>query len=479
MNARIVAAVVRLELTRSRRVLVWGSGLAIVGTVGAFALDGTAAAVFGFVAGCTVFATVMFAPLSTLLAEKLLGTLELDRTLPVSTRLLATARLVAAAVRTLPMLLLLAIVALFVVRALPPVGGLTLAFAVGAAQVLYWSVLWIGYGLLARFDFKKLIWLPALLWFTAVLAPDAVADALWRAVGEPATTMLAAALTDPARLPVLGVALLALAALCFGIALLLVTSGLRRFQPDPLALQGVVEEVPREELTPARRGAVVAVMRLRLRLVTPQVRRELTIVAAMLALLTLEAFGVSQLSVLTGIARAYVPVLAFMMPAAIGLQLLPARQLGTIEGLQQLPYPRRDVALGHLLAVLLLSVPAVAIWTVAQAIGGGLPGADRLLRVWTAIGAGSWCMAGVVLWATRRRLLLAFGIPTALFLAGRTLLPALGLDVAPPLAAIFEYWAAHRAWLAPATTLSAFAVALALGMAMFAHGLRTYQPKAR
>lgn len=481
MTRRIVAAVVRMDLIRARKTLLWGGGLALAATIAALTLDGGAAIAAAFVVGVTLFSTTMFAPMSTLLVEKLLGTMELDRTLPVPLRVLATARVIAASLRTVPMLLLLGTVAVVVSRETAAVPVSTLVFAVFALQLLYWSGLWVSYGLLARFDFKKLMWLPAALWFVAVFAPDSLVDPLTRALVERITILVTAALADPARLPALGLVLLGVAALCFSIALALVVSGLRRFQPNPLALQGVVEAVPREELTPVRRGPIVAIMRLKLRLATPQMRRELAIVAAMVAVLLADANGVSALSGLAGLANVYLPVLAFLMPGAIGIQLLPARQLGTIEGLQQLPCTRRDVALGHLLTILLLAVPAVTIWAVAKIIEGGPVDGERIARLWAAMSAFSWLTASLAVWATQRRLVIAaalvIGVPAALFFGGRWLLPLIGVDLSPQLAAMFAYWNANVSWLRPTVTLVAFVAAVGAGLAMFTHGLRTYQQK--
>jgi hypothetical protein len=327
------------------------------------------------------------------------------------------------------------------------------------------------------------VWLPAALWFAALVTPDAVVAALFKSVGERATSLLMAALADPSRLPPLGAAVLGVAALCFGIALMLLTSGLRRFEPDPLALQGVVEKVPREELTPVGRGVLTAIIRLRLRLVAPQIRREMMFVAAMVAVLLAESFGVAAVGPLAEISRIYLPVLAFLMPGSVGMQLMPARQLGTIEGLQQLPYPRRDVALGHLSTVLILSVPAVVIWTLAQVIEGNSPSAERLLRVWLAIGAAAWLTAAFMVWATARRVLIAaiivIGLPTALFFGGRWLLPRLGLDLSPHMASLLAFWAEQKWWLGTTVTLVGFVALVIAGLAMFTHGLRTYQPKAQ
>ncbi len=482
MNGRVIAAVLRVELIRARRSLLWGGGFALLGLLAALWLDRWAAMVSGVIVGVVMVGMVLFAPFGTLLTEKLLGTLELDRTLPVPTRLLAVARLLAAAVRTLPLLLLSTTVAIVASREGAPFSVGTMVFAVAAVQLLYWGALWVGYGLAARFSVKKLIWLPGLLWLAMVLTPDAVAEVLFQRLGDRLSALVSAALADPARLPALGLVLLAIAALSFGIGLVFLTSGLRRFEPDPLALQGVVEDVPREELTPARRGVVVAVVRLRLRLVTQQIRRDLMIAAGLVAVLLADAFGVTQLSALTGLAETYLPVIAFMMPGAVGLHVMPARQLGTIEGLQQLPFPRRDIALGHLLTVLLLSLPAVVIWCVAQAIAGQTPDVERLLRVWTAMGASGWLLAAFGIWVTKRRALIALavvvGVPAGLYVGVGKLLPALGVEIAPRIAAVFAWWDAQRSWLAPTALLCGFAAAMLIGMLLFSHGLRTYQPKA-
>lgn len=483
MSGRVVRAVVRLELIRSRRLLLVGGGVALAGVVAVLLLDGSAAMMAAFVVGIALFVSTMLAPIGTLVQEKLLGTLELDRTLPVPARTMAAARLIAAAVRTLPMMLLLAVIAVLVARETPMFPATTLGFTVLATQLLYWSGLWIGYGLLARFNFKKLIWLPGVLWLVVVFLPDAAGDFLEQRLLEPLLRLLTEAITDPSRLPALGLAVLGIAALCFSIAMVLVASGLRRFQADPLALQGVMEKVPREELVPVGRGPVIAVFRLRLRIVEPQMRREMIFVAVMVAILLAEALGVMSVSVLAELSRTYLPVLAFLMPGAIGIQMILNKQLGTVEGLQQLPQRHRDIAIGHLLAVLALAVPAVVIWSVSRAFEGDAPSAERLLRMWASISAGAWLMAALVLWATLRRVIIAavvvIGVPLVLYFGGGWLLPLIGVDADAPLVALTRYWAEHRDWLGPTLNFVLAAIATAVGLALFTHGLRTYQPKAR
>jgi hypothetical protein len=464
-------------------VLLVGVGVALAGTAAVFLLDGSKAMLAAFLVGLTLFITTMFAPVGSLIQEKLLGTLELDRTLPVPARTLAAARLIAAAIRTLPMLLLLVVVARIISRETAMFGATTLGFSVAAVQCLYWSGLWISYGLLTRFDSKKLIWLPGVLWMLAVFVPDSLGRFVVQSLLSPLAKLLTEAVSDTSRLPLLGLAVLGVAALCFTIAMILVASGLRRFQANPLALQGVMEKVPREELVPAGRGATIAVFRLRLRIAEPQMRRELIFVAAMVAILLAETLGDFSLGVLTEISRTYLPILAFLMPGQIAIHLILTKQLGTVEGLQQLPHRHRDIAIGHLLAVLALSVPAVVIWSISRAVDGEVLSAERLLRMWAAIGAMSWLVAALVIWATLRRVMIAaavmIGVPLVLYFGGGWLLPLIGVAADAPVVAVMRYWANHVAWLKPTLTFALAAVAVAVGLLLFTHGLRTYQPKAR
>jgi len=472
-----------MDFHRSRRVLQVAGGVALAGVIAVVALEGAAAMWTTFAVGLTIFVTTFFAPLGSLGTEKMLGSLEIDRSLPVPTRTLAAARLIAAALRTLPLLLLLVSIAVLVARRTATVDALQLAFAVLALQMLYWSGLWVAYGLLARFNFQKLVWLPAALWILTVLAPDALWKFLERVIVERVTSLAAQAMTDASLLPVLGVAILGFAAVCFGVALLLLTDALRRFQANPMAMQGPMEKVPREELTPVGRGVMIAVLRLRLRLAAPQLRREMIFVAAMVAILFAERLGVSGLSALPDISRSYLPILAFLMPGSMGIQMMLARQLGTIEGLQQLPAPRRDVALGHLLTVGLLAVPAIVIWSVARAFEGDVLDATRLFRMWVTIGAGAFLIASLILWGTLRRILIlagiALGVPLALYYGGGRLLPLLGVDVTGPLVALTRYWVAEESWLKPSLMIAGAVVAIVVALAMFTQGLRTYQSRSR
>ncbi len=174
MNRRAFTAVVRLELLRGRRLLLWGTGAAVLALLGALLLP-RGGALFMGVIGLPLVMIIGMAPLGTLASDKLLGHLEFDRTLPVSLRTIAAGRLVGAALRSLPAML--GVMALGVAIANrstePRVVGLVLVIAV-AAQLLLWWFLWIMLALNARYSLRRLWWLPMSLWLvpTVLLSSD-------------------------------------------------------------------------------------------------------------------------------------------------------------------------------------------------------------------------------------------------------------------------------------------------------------------
>jgi len=104
VNRRAFTAVVRLELLRGRRLLLWGTGAAVLALLGALLLP-RGGALFMGVIGLPLVMIIGMAPLGTLASDKLLGHLEFDRTLPVSLRTIAAGRLMDAALRSLPAML--------------------------------------------------------------------------------------------------------------------------------------------------------------------------------------------------------------------------------------------------------------------------------------------------------------------------------------------------------------------------------------
>lgn len=481
MSWRVIAAVVRVEFIRSRAVLLWGVGPALLAAAAIPFLDGSAEKFTAVFIGLALFASTMLAPIGTLGMEKMTGTLEFDRTLPLPVSRLAAARLIAAALRTLPLLLLPASIAIIFAKSPRPVGGVTIGFAVVAVQLLYWSGMWIGYGLVSRFDLKRLVWAPAIIWLVAVLIPGSALARAKNYLAPRLSELVTGAITDSSKLPMLGLVLLGVAVVAFVIALVLVTSGLRRFVPNPMALQTPMEKVPREELVARGRGVVLAQTGLRLRLATPQIRRELIFVAVMVAVLTADSLGVTVMSALPAISRTYLPILGLMMPGAIAIQLIAARSLGTLEGLQQLPHPRRAVALGHLLAIATLAVPGTIIWSITRAFEGVAVEPTRLLSLAFSATAVAWFAAAVVVWGTIRRVLIlgvvTIGMPFLAIFGGGWLIAALGIDLGSRVAPLFALWAEQEAWLKPTMVILLSVLLVGVSTILFTYGLKTLQPK--
>lgn len=467
MNRRAFAAVVRLEVLRGRRLLLWGSGAAVLALVGALLLP-RGVGLFMGVLGLPLVMIIGMAPLGTLASDKLLGHLEFDRTLPVALRTIAAGRLIGAALRALPATL--GVMALGVAIAnrstAPGVMGLVLVVAV-AVQLLLWWFLWIMLALNARYALRRLWWLPMSLWLLPTLLPESVQAAIGARV-EAVGALLLARMDAPGwLLGAMAAVLVVPTVMIFGGATLCFAGGLARFRPDPGALGVSLGAAPSRELAAIGRGPLLAIARLRLRLAFEQFRREAIIVLVLLAVVVADIGRLAELAAL------YLPILAALMPGAVALQLMTGRANGALEGMQHLPHSRRVVARGHVLAVMVMAIPGVLVIALAAlAQGGGLDG-PHLVSRWLWYFTFGWLGAVLAVWATPRRL---FAVAAALggvaaiwwaITAGVPLTDRL-LDVG----ASARRLQAATGLLLP---LAASVVAMVVGTGLFAWGLRSYQ----
>jgi hypothetical protein len=467
VNHRAFAAVVRLELLRGRRLLLWGTGAALLALLGALLLPRGGALIMGVI-GLPLVMLIGMAPLGTLASDKLLGHLEFDRTLPVSLRTIAAGRLVGAALRALPAMLgVLALGSAIANRSTAPGAlGLVLLIAV-AVQLLLWWFLWIMLALNARYSLRRLWWLPMSLWLLPTLLPESVQAAIGARV-EAFGTFLLARMDAPAWLIGSMSALLVVPTLLiFAAATLGFAGGLARFRPDPAALGVPLGAAPTRELAAIGRGPALAIARLRLRLAFEQFRREAIIVVVLLAVVMADLGQLAELAVI------YLPILAALMPGAVALQLMTGRANGALEGMQHLPHPRRVAAVGHLIAVMVMALPAVLVLALTElATKGGLD-ARHLLSRWLWYVAFGWLGAAFAVWATPRRLLVitaAVGVMVlgwSVITAGPALTDRL-LDLGAAARDLRE----ASGLLLPLGTAAAAAV---LGTELFAWGLRSYQ----
>ncbi len=468
MSRRAFVAVVRLELWRGRSAMLWIGGLAAAAIVATLVLPPTGALVVGMLA-LPVVMVAGLGPLGSLATDKMHGHLEFDRTLPIPLRTIAAGRLLGAAIRTAPMLIALIAVGIGIAReaeAPALVAAPVIVIAAGTLQVLWWCFLWLMLGLNARFSLRRLWWLPMTIWLLPSLLP-ASAKSMIETTVEAAAAEVMTWMDAPWRVGLLllaGLALPVVTAFVGGVALF--AQGLARFRPDPAAFGVRLGAAPKRELAALGRGPLLAVARLRLRLAFEQFRRELVIAAVLVAVV------VADIGELANFARGYLPILAALVPGGIALQLLTARGTGALEGLQHLPHPRRLVALGHLLAVMVLAVPGAALMALSRAANGNAVTAtmDGMSWLWfLAMGA---IGAALAVWSTKRRLFRVALVIGALLVAVWFLTPeeAAASDIED----LFLRWRAMRLAAGPALPLGAALLALVVGTELFARGLASY-----
>lgn len=465
MNRRFLLAHVRLAMARGGTPLAIGAAFAGIGVVGAALAPGGAAWVAVVAAALVLAPTTLVAPLAALTTEKMLGTLEADRTLPVALHVIAAGRLLGSAARTAPVAAILVAVGIATAKTWADLRLGSLVIALPIALLAYWSALWLFYAVSARFSMRWIVWIPAIAWLFGMTMSPAMEAAITRWILAATSELFRE--SDPSAITLLGIVLVALtlAALAFAASSAVLASALARFQHDPSVMTGVLGKVPRRELAAIGRGVLLAVARLRLRLATEQFRREMILVGILVAIILLDVRGIADF------ARSYLPILATLVPAMIALQLMQGRSVGTLESLQQLPHSRRLIALGHLLAVMVLAVAAVAIFAVSRVADGTVVTASGLVIRWLMFATIGYSVAAVTVWATAPRLLALGGITVAIvigivwFASSESRDAGLGDG-----STIGVVWESN-----PVLPAVICLVAIAIATELFAWGLATYQ----
>ncbi len=476
MSAHAYAAVARLAVVRGRTGLIVALALVTVGALGAALLPGWMSMFAGVAGLVSLLITTVSVPLSSLAREKMLGQLDFDRTLPVPLRTIAAGRLSGAALRTLPVAIGLAGIGIALVAQSPEWKQWSLVVALLLALLAYWSSLWISYALIARFPMRRLMWIPGLIWIGLVVMPPALEDAIGERASAAADVLFRQANPSAGALLLIVAGAVVLTAVAFAGANAILVSALARFEPDPTAMLGVHEAAPKRELMAAGRGPVFAVARLRLRLAAATVRRE--VIFAGVAVFVL----VADIGPLTELARIYLPILAAMIPGVVAIQLSQARVTGTLESLQQLPIPHRSVALGHVLAVMVLAIPSVVIIAVARATDALEPDVSLTILLWFLIAAAGSAAAAFVVWGTKRRLaallLIGFATPIALAMLAAWLSNVTGVPLRERIDATVAWWATVGPLGVTAIAVVVAMGAVAIAIEVFARGLSGYQAPA-
>jgi hypothetical protein len=247
----------------------------------------------------------------------------------------------------------------------------------------------------------------------------------------------------------------------------LFASGLERYRFDANALAVQLGKAPARELGAIGKGPLLAVVRLRIRLSLEQQRRQAILLAILLVVMMV---GPEELR---EFARVYVRVLAVLLPAGIALQLTQARNTGYLEGMQQLPHPAITLALGHLVAVAVMAVPGAIVLLLGRAAAGRIPGPVEGMMVWGWFVAGAWVAAVLAVWLKAKYLGILAALVAAMLIGGYVLVGLQGVGVG--FARMFDAFQQLKQWAGIALPIGAALLVSALGIPLFAHGLRTYQ----
>lgn len=464
----------RREVRRGGRLTFVTGVLALVAVGVATRLEGSAALIPGGVALLgAVFA--WFGPMVQLGADRVMGHLEFDRTLPIALRVMATGRLLGASIRILPLLpALLALLLGFRQADGPaPLGNVAVLVVIPLiAQLIATVVLWWVMALNARWSFRKLWWVPTTIGFlpqlSLMLLPESVQATIagWFSGALESFTRAAA---SPQALVLLLLVVVPLLVATFAGAAILFAAGLARYQFDPTQLGVPMSRTSRVELRALGRGPLLAMARLRLRLATEQFRRELVL---LLVLFLIAAFGPGAAS---EFATRYIPVLAALLPAGIALQLMTGRMTGELEGIQQLPLPASTVGLGYLLAIAVMAVPGAVALQLLQAMSGTPPTVLSVASSWAWFVAIAWSGAAVGLWFRRRYLFVAVVL---------LLIPVMALIVFDSgarllagIVALIDRYHALRGSVGPVLPFAVTLLSVVIGVPLFARGLTRYSPQ--
>jgi hypothetical protein len=335
-----------------------------------------------------------------------------------------------------------------------------------AAVVLCWILL----ALNARWQFRRLWWVP----MTLVFGPQFVSSVLPPSLKQPLVAALRAfgqQLLAVATSPLGGLLtlllLLALPVVAFAGATALFAAGVERYRYDENALGAMLGKAPRRELGAIGRGALLAVARLRLRISLEHSRRQLLVLAVFLLLI------VAGSGELRNFSRSYVTVLAGLLPASVAFQLMSARGMGHLEGLQQLPQPALTLALGHLVAVAAMAVPGAAVVLVGRVAAGSPVSLRSGISIWAQILAAAWALAVATVWFRGRYALLGGGVLLSVLGLGYLALGGSGL--AGLLSGLTASLLAASAALGALLPLTLAAVVSAAGLPLFAYAIRNYQ----
>ncbi|MES2304202.1 MAG: hypothetical protein V4558_01770 [Gemmatimonadota bacterium] len=464
----------RREVRRGATLSLASGVVALIAAGISTRLEGSAAMIPG---GLALLGAVFawFGPLVHLGADRVLGHLEFDRTLPIALRVMAAGRLLGASIRILPLFpALVALLIGFRQSSGPAEVGDVVALVVIplVGQVVATVVLWWLMALNARWSFRRLWWLPTTIGFLPQVALMVLPASLRVTVENwfiAAIHTLTGIATGSQLVVLLLLVVVPLLIACFAGAAILFAAGLARYQFDPTQLGVSVSKGSRVELSAIGRGPLLAVARLRLRLATEQFRRELVV---LVVLFLVAAFGPAGAR---DFARHYIPMLAALLPSGIALQLFAGRVTGELEGLQHLPHSASTVGLGYLLAIGVMALPGAVALQLLHAMSGTPPTVVAVLSSWAWFVAIAWGGAAVGLWF-RRRYLIAIVVLLVAMLVTSSFLDSEDRIIGGVIALIDRYRALQIAF-GPLLPFGITLMVVVVGVPLFSRGLARYTPQ--
>lgn len=471
MNRRAFVAIVRLALIRGRTGFLIGGSGALLGLLGAIFLPGIGRALAVMVS-CASLGVSLSATFKSLVTDKMLGHLEVDRTLPLPLKWVAAGRLTAAAILSLPIGLGLAAIGVVIANVSSSLATGAIITAALLALLLSLSFIWTLTALIARFSMRWMAWLPAGFWMAGKVVPSSISDgletriearleSLFLAPGPPVATLLGTLAGG-----------VVLSTLVFFGATLFLADALRRYRWDPSAATKLLGGVPKRELGTLGRGPIPAIARMRLRLAGTHLRQQLIMVAVLMVIILVD------LGEAADFARVYLPILTYLIPSALAIQIIQARTLGTLEGMQQLPHSRRVIGLGHLLAAMVLSLLAVVILGFSQVIDGIEVSPRAVLLRWIWFVAMGTLAMGLSVWLTTRRALALAAIvivaPIGSVLLLGWIFSSLGITTGTQIAELLGPLGELSTFTKGAVPVGIAALATLAGNELFAWGLTTH-----
>ncbi len=476
MNWRAFWAIFRREVARGRRRMEVLGALGVGATVCAiFAPMLIGAIVGGVVMVISLFA--MLAPLGDLRSDKMLGTLEFDRILPISHKAMATARLLGAAVRASPIIPMCVplFIALYRGKEIELTAFVALVVSVPiGAWMMGCAFLWLLMAINVRWNLRHLWWVPMTIGYSPTLLKSLLPARTKAAITERFGTFierngdqLAAFAISPLGIASMAFVVVATpAAMLYGMVALF-ASGIDRYTYDASAAVPMGAKPPKRELAAIGRGPSLAVTRYCIRLAAEQSWRRLIILAVCVAVLLI---GTVELK---GYATFYVRALAAMIPGGIAIQLSTARVRGDLEGIKQLPHPAISIGIGYLLGIVLLATPGAAVWVLARSVTGIPATVPNVLSLWAWMVAWSWMACVMMLWLTTRRTLMIAAVPVVALTSWVAYagVPRFLEGIKAMAAAFGEF----RVTAGAALPLSFALGMMVVGLPLFAQGLSEYE----